>query len=801
MSSFSAEGGGGRRERRRRRRKGKGKAADPDAAAADPDAADPAAHAPGDDDPAAATVATVLARLEPSLVDYVTQIVADVELPASGDAAALAGELADAVGPVLVSASFCAEGAPVAAVCARLAAVLLRDARAADEAKAFAAAAQAAARADGAGPRGYDDLLDNAEHDALVRQVVMGEEKDTDWKHCYENTMDDFLDKNSRASKQRARREAKERERIAELRLKVEAAARAVAEREEQAVRDLPSRLEGSASARNDLILDNVTIASPAGKVLLEGGQIKLVRGRKYGLIGRNGIGKTTMLRAMAQREIPGFPDDLRVLHVSQEISGGKLTVVNTVVQGDYELARAKAREAALLAHKNADPGELSAVYDLLEALEAKTAETRACAILAGLQFTPDMLHVPTSSLSGGWRMRVALARALYLRPDLLLLDEPTNHLDLEACLWLEQYLNEYEDSLVIVSHDRRFLNAVATDIMHMHHGKLEYYRGDYETFEKASLEAARRQHKAFAAQQKKREHMQAFVDKFRYNAKRAAMAQSRIKALARMEVLEDVETDPTFRFEFPDPGTLDPPIVAVNDITFRYSKATPIILRRANFGLDLQSRVAIVGPNGAGKSTLLKLITGELRADSGYVSRNGKLKIGVFTQHHGDQLDLALSAVRNMQIAFPNDNLEGLAGEERVRKHLGRFGVVAELASKPVAMMSGGQKSRVSFALITWRKPHILIMDEPTNHLDLETIDALSMACSMFAGGVVVVSHDQAFVEACCEEIWEVCDRKVKVLDGGLDEYRANFIKKMKADAKKRAKAGGGGGGGASKQ
>lgn len=215
-----------------------------------------------------------------------------------------------------------------------------------------------------------------------------------------------------------------------------------------------------------------------------------------------------------------------------------------------------------------------------------------------------------------------------------------------------------------------------------------------------------------------------------------------------------------------------------MNDVTFRYSPENPIILNKANFGLDLSSRVAVVGPNGAGKSTLLKLLIGSLRSTSGYVQRNSHLKFGVFTQHHADQLDLALSPIRNVQVAFPEDNLEGLAGVEKVRAHLGRYGVVAELANKPVALLSGGQKSRVSFAMITWKNPHFLVLDEPTNHLDLETIDALAMACSIFKGGIIVVSHDQSFVEACADEVWEVSEGKVTVLKGGLEEYKRKVLK-----------------------
>ena len=680
--------------------------------------------------------------------------------------------LVDTVSTMFLSSEFCASAHESLTVCQHLATVLIANTPTVAEDQ----GASLAWMNKQTYTVGYENLPSDSTD--MSRFLMMGEQKQTNAEAL--GTMDDFLDTNSSQARKRQRREAKEREALRKLRVKVLAISTSIRAKEEAAIRSLPSRLEQQYVG--DLSISNYTLSTPDGTVLCNECNINLTAGRKYGLCGRNGIGKTTLLRAIASRDIEGMPSNLRCLHVSQEVHGDDhKTVLQTVIDADYELLVTKQEEEQMANDLNHDPSELSALSERLSALEAGSAEARASAILSGLQFTKPMFHLNTSALSGGWRMRVALARALYLRPDYLFLDEPTNHLDLEAVLWLQDFLIECELTLVIVSHDRNFLNQVCTDMLHFHHGVIDQYKGDFDTFENSAREARRRQKKAHDAQQKKRAHMQAFVDKFRYNAKRAAMAQSRIKALKRMELLDDVMTDPTFRFEFPDPAPLQTPILAVNDMKFKYEGTNRWIFKKANFGLDLSSRVGLVGMNGVGKSTLLKLIIGQLRPTDGHVSRNTHLKFGVFTQHHEDSLDLALSAVRNIQLKFPEDNLLGLAGEERIRAHLGRFGVVDDLANKAVALLSGGQKSRVSFALISWKKPQMLILDEPTNHLDLETIDALAMAISTFNGGVVVVTHDQSFVDACCDTLWKVAEGKITALEN-LDAYKKEVRAGMKA-------------------
>jgi ATP-binding cassette subfamily F protein 3 len=408
-----------------------------------------------------------------------------------------------------------------------------------------------------------------------------------------------------------------------------------------------------------------------------------------------------------------------------------------------------------------------------LQEIDADEAEVKATEILRGLGFSDSDLKKPTKQFSGGWRMRISLAKALFVQPDILLLDEPTNHLDMNAVMWLEDYLLSWPYTIVIVSHARDFINNIATDIIHLTNSKLYYYKGNYTDFERERSIKMKLLSKQKQYQDKKVEHMQSFIDKFRANAKRASLVQSRIKALNKMEIVEEILEDPTVIFVFPTPEKLNPPILRLENVDLGYSKDN-LILNKVNFAIDMSSRIAVVGPNGAGKTTLLKCVTNELTPFNGLYYRHNKLKLAMFTQHHVDQLDIELSPVEQIAKLYPD------LSNEVIRAHLASFGISGNLALRPIYLLSGGQKSRVALATIVFKNPQILLMDEPTNHLDIDAVNALALALNSFTGGLVIVSHDQHFVESVCNKIVIVSDKKVT-------EFKGSFI-----DYKKYLKAGG---------
>jgi ATP-binding cassette subfamily F protein 3 len=404
------------------------------------------------------------------------------------------------------------------------------------------------------------------------------------------------------------------------------------------------------------------------------------------------------------------------------------------------------------------------------------------------------MQNASIKSLSGGWRMRVALGAALLIEPDILMLDEPTNHLDLEAVVWLEAYLQQYPHTIILVSHDRGFLNEVCTDTIEFKNKKLTYYKGNYDTFIKLKTEQTKNAIREYEAYKSKRDHMMEFITKFRSNAKRATMVQSRVKTVEKMDVDAPmkVEKETFWRFAIPSSEPLGRPIIAINDVTFDYSyynkdddgndtttkkASNEYLLQKVNFGVDNASKIALLGANGQGKTTLLNLIMGHIRPIGGSVTVNSGLRIGHFTQHHSERFDLNLSAIENMLNIF-NDKTQD---DQIIRSFLGKFQIQGVDALKPMRLLSGGQKSRVSFAVLAYQKPHLLIIDEGSNHLSMDAVDALIQAIQQFKGGLLVVSHDQYFVNKLCNELWVIEDGKATQFDGTFDEYKSQSAKRTR--------------------
>jgi len=528
-----------------------------------------------------------------------------------------------------------------------------------------------------------------------------------------------------------------------------------------------------------NVAIDNISIFVGTGKVLLEDAELKIVHGRKYGMIGRNGAGKSTLFSRIANRQFDEFPPYLSVAQVKQEVVADSTAVVEVVLKADTERERLRALERSLLAEldgqgvngakANEINENLHKVYDELAAIGAESAEARVRSILGGLGFSKEKQDAPTNSLSGGWRMRVSLAAALFKSPDLLLLDEPTNHLDVGSVLWLEEYLKKYLKTFILVSHDRVFLNNVITDVILLENKKLNYFKGDIDVFEKTRANQRLEQQRAFEAQEAKRNHMQKFVDKFRYNAKRASLVQSRIKALNKMQLVEEVIDDPEFKFSFPEPVSELNKVIEVQEVSFAYA-GSEFLFQNVDFSVFTSSRIVLLGNNGCGKSTFAKILLGDLEPTKGYVQRDPKLRICFFAQHHIDQLDVKVSPLDHLLATFPGSK------PEQIRPHLARYGIPADLAMQRIGTLSGGQKSRIAFAKITYERPHVLILDEPSNHLDLESVTALIYAISTFEGGIVMISHDQSLIQAVAEEIWVMSDGKMTQFHGSFEDYKREY-------------------------
>ncbi|KAH7315418.1 hypothetical protein KP509_21G048500 [Ceratopteris richardii] len=568
------------------------------------------------------------------------------------------------------------------------------------------------------------------------------------------------------------------------------------------------SVLEGDVDADanlKDISVDNFSV-SARGKELFKNASLRIAHGKHYGLVGPNGKGKSTLLKLLAWRQIP-VPKNIDILLVEQEVVGDNRSALEAVVSANEELIQLR-EEANRLQNLTLDddeadpdaPEKLTEIYEKLQVLGSDAAEAQASKILAGLGFTKAMQTRPTKSFSGGWRMRISLARALFIQPTLLLLDEPTNHLDLRAVLWLDEYLYRWKKTLIVVSHDRDFLNSVCTDIIHLHDEKLHYYRGNFDAFEQGYEQKRKESNKKFETYEKqlkaaKRSGSKAQQDKVKDRAKFQASKEARAKGKGKGNAGDDEETvaeapkrwrDYSVEFHFPEPTELTPPLLQLIEVHFSYPGRDDFALKGVDVGIDMGTRVAIVGPNGAGKSTLLNLLAGDLQPVQGESRRSQKLRIGRYSQHFVDLLTMDETPVQYLLRLYPDQ--EGPSKQETVRAKLGKFGLPSHNHITPIVKLSGGQKARVVFTAISMAKPHILLLDEPTNHLDMQSIDALADALDEFSGGVVLVSHDSRLISRVCadeerSEIWVVDNGVVKRYPGSFEEYKAELQREIRAE------------------
>ncbi|MGS2745139.1 ATP-binding cassette domain-containing protein [Halomonas sp. LS-001] len=505
---------------------------------------------------------------------------------------------------------------------------------------------------------------------------------------------------------------------------------------------------------------------------LLDNADLTLNDGVKAGIIGANGTGKSSLFKLLlgelgvdqGEIEISG---NQRIAHMAQEVEALDRAIIDYVLDGDLALRQAEADLAAAqasgAAHREAE------LHGLIETLDGYRAESRAAQLLVGLGFVQADLKRPLSDFSGGWRMRINLARTLFMPSDLLLLDEPTNHLDLDALLWLEQWLTRYPGTLLLISHDRDFLDAVCDHIVHMHHQSVELYRGNYSRFERTRSEKLALQQAEAAKQQARREEIERFINRFKAQANKARQAQSRVKMLERMGEIAVAHVDSPFHFRLPAADKTSHPLLVLDQAQLGYQSNDGNIVQLDNVNVTLLpgSRIGLLGPNGAGKSTLIKSLIGQLPLLAGKRTPGEHLAIGYFAQHQLESLDITTTPFVHVQRLSPT------ASDQEIRNFLGGFGFAGDDAFGEVATFSGGEKARLALALVAWKKPNLLLLDEPTNHLDLEMREALTEALASFEGTVILVSHDRHLLRASVDEFWRVADNRVEPFDGDLEDYR----------------------------
>ncbi|MDD1610128.1 MAG: ATP-binding cassette domain-containing protein [Methylococcaceae bacterium] len=515
-------------------------------------------------------------------------------------------------------------------------------------------------------------------------------------------------------------------------------------------------------------------------RVLFANSSFTIHKGQKVGFTGANGAGKSSLF-ALVKNELQldegefTMPPNLAIAHVSQEMPATDRAAIDYIVDGDAELRRLQ--QQLVIAEQKDDGLKQAELHTALEIIGGYTAQTRAARLMNGLGFTADQEQNAVSSFSGGWRMRLNLAQALMCRSDVLLLDEPTNHLDLDAVIWLQDWLCRYDGTLLLISHDRDFLDTIADHIVNIEQGRAEIYAGNYSAFERMRAEKLAQQQSAFTKQQREIAHIQSFVDRFKAQATKARQAQSRIKALERMELIAMAHVDSPFDFSFPAPLKMPSPLLTLDKVDIGYGETC--VIKQAGLTISAGDRIGLLGPNGAGKSSLIKVLAGDMQPLLGTRREAQDLKIGYFAQHQLEQLRLDESPLWHVQ------QLDKTATEKDLRNFLGGFDFRGDKVSEAVRPFSGGEKARLVLALLVYQNPNLLLLDEPTNHLDLEMRHALSVALQDFQGAMVVVSHDRHLLRTVTDQLLLVSGGKVQPFDGDLDDYRAWLVEQKKTEEK----------------